>query len=149
MHHPARKRHRTDSAAASIVGSGMVAVRGWVVDRSSKVKKQPVLITNAARSQSDQLRARQIRYVTMMSARAACLIIGAVLVSVRPPLLPLWLILCAAGMILLPWAAVLIANDRPPKSRANPAATPAVHQQRVLEPEAAEVAKQRTIDVEP
>ena len=113
------------------------------------MKKQPVLITNAARSQSDQLRSRQIRYVTMMSARAACLIIGAVLVSVRPPLLPLWLVLCAAGMILLPWAAVLIANDRPPKSRAHPAATPAVHQQRVLEPEAAEVIKQRTIDVEP
>jgi len=113
------------------------------------VKKQPVLITNAARSQSEQLRARQIRYVTMMSARAGCLILGAVLVSVRPPLLPLWLILCAAGMIFLPWAAVLIANDRPPKSRANPAASAAVGQQRVLEPEAAEAIKQRTIDVEP
>jgi hypothetical protein len=113
------------------------------------VKKQPVLITNAARSQSDQLRTRQIRYVAMMSARAGCLILGAVLVSVRPPLLPLWLILCAAGMVFLPWAAVLIANDRPPKSRAHPAAGPAVNQQRILEPEAAEVIKQRTIDVEP
>ena len=113
------------------------------------MKKQPVLITNAARSPSEQLRSRQIRYVSMMAGRAACLIIGAVLVSVRPPLLPLWLILCAAGMVFLPWAAVLIANDRPPKSRAHPAATPAVNQQRVLEPEAAEVIKQRTIDVEP
>jgi hypothetical protein len=44
---------------------------------------------------------------------------------------------------------VLIANDRPPKSRANPAAAPAVNPQRILEPEAAEVIKQRTIDVEP
>ena len=31
-------------------------------------------------------------------------------------LLGLWLVLCAAGMVFLPWAAVLIANDRPPKS---------------------------------
>jgi len=112
------------------------------------VKKQPVLITNAARSQSDQLRARQIRYVIMMSARAGCLIIGAVLVSVRPPLLPLWLILCAAGMIFLPWAAVLIANDRPPKSRAHPA-VPQARPQTVLTTEPAEKTEHRTIDVEP
>jgi hypothetical protein len=113
------------------------------------VKKQPVLITNAARSQSDQLRSRQIRYVAMMSARAGCLILGAVLVSVRPPLLPLWLILCAAGMVFLPWAAVLIANDRPPKSRAHPAATQVVNPQRVLETEPSEQVRNRTIDVEP
>jgi hypothetical protein len=82
------------------------------------VKKQPerpVLITDAARSQGDQLRSREIRYVMMMGLRVTCLIVGAVLISVKPPLLPLWLILCAAGMVLLPWMAVLIANDRPPK----------------------------------
>lgn len=114
-----------------------------------KPPERPVLITNAARSQSDQLRSRKIRYVTMMSARAGCLILGAVLVSVRPPLLPVWLVLCAAGMVFLPWAAVLIANDRPPKSRTNPAATPAAAPQRIIEPEAAEGARPRTIDVEP
>ncbi len=114
-----------------------------------KQPERPVLITNAARSQSDQLRTRQIRYVAMMSVRAVCLIVGAVLVSVRPPLLALWLVLCAAGMVFLPWAAVLIANDRPPKSRATPAATPAAAPQRILEPEAAEDVRHRTIDVEP
>jgi hypothetical protein len=116
------------------------------------VKKQPerpVLITDAARSQSDQLRSRQIRYVTMMSVRAGCLILGAILISVKPPLLPVWLILCAAGMVFLPWAAVLIANDRPPKSKRNPAAAPQVSPQRVLEREQAEEAEHRTIDVEP
>jgi hypothetical protein len=90
------------------------------------VKKQPerpVLITDAARSQSDQFRSRQIRYVSMMGLRAACLILGAILISVRPPLLPLWLSLCAAGMVLLPWAAVLIANDRPARSKAERAAS--------------------------
>jgi len=108
-----------------------------------------VLITNAARSPSEQLRSRQIRYVSMMGLRAVCLIVGAVLVSVKPPFLPLWLILCAAGMVLLPWAAVLIANDRPPKTKAErqaaamPRPTPAV-----VEQHSAEEIKRRTIDAE-
>ncbi|MEU4214372.1 DUF3099 domain-containing protein [Actinoplanes sp. NPDC026623] len=114
-----------------------------------KQPERPVLITDAARSQSDQLRSRQIRYVTMMSMRAVCLILGAILISVKPPLLPLWLILCAAGMVFLPWAAVLIANDRPPKSRKNPAVAPTANPQRVLPAESAEETGHRTIDVEP
>lgn len=85
-----------------------------------KQPERPVLITDAARSQDDQLRSRQIRYVSMMGVRTLCLITGAVLVSIRPPLLPLWLVLCALGMVLLPWMAVLIANDRPPKHKAPP-----------------------------
>ncbi|MFC7527191.1 DUF3099 domain-containing protein [Actinoplanes sp. GCM10030250] len=87
-----------------------------------KQPERPVLITNAARSQDDQLRSRQIRYVTMMSVRAVCLVLGGVLISAKVPLLPLWLSLCAAGMVFLPWAAVLIANDRPPKSKEERAA---------------------------
>jgi hypothetical protein len=89
------------------------------------VKKHPersVLITDASHSQGDQLRSRQIRYVAMMSVRAACLILGGVLISVKAPLLPVWLVLCALAMVFLPWAAVLIANDRPPKSKAERAA---------------------------
>jgi DUF3099 family protein len=115
------------------------------------VKKQPerpVLITNAARSQGDQLRSREIRYVIMMGLRAVCLILGAVLVSVKPPLLPLWLILCAAGMVFLPWAAVLIANDRPPKTKAERAAgTPGPLPTATEQP--SELTTPRTIDVEP
>ena len=87
-----------------------------------KHPERPVLITDAARSQNDQLRSRQIRYVTMRSIRAICLILGGVLISARVPLLPLWLILCLAGMVFLPWAAVLIANDRAPKTKEERAA---------------------------
>jgi hypothetical protein len=76
-----------------------------------------VVITDAEPSQDDQLRSRQIRYLIMMSIRALCLILAAVLVSVRVPLLPLWLILCVTAMVLLPWLAVLLANDRPPKEQ--------------------------------
>ena len=83
-----------------------------------------MLITNAARSQREQLRSREIRYVTMMGIRVACLIAGAIVLSTRPPLLPLWLALCALGMVLLPWMAVLIANDRPARSKAERMAPP-------------------------
>ncbi|WP_436527136.1 DUF3099 domain-containing protein [Actinoplanes sp. HUAS TT8] len=93
------------------------------------MKKQPsVVITDAAPSPGDQLRSREIRYVTMMSARVACLIIGGVLVSVNAPWLPLWLTLCVIGMVLLPWMAVLIANDRSPKSKAERAADAAARE---------------------
>ncbi|GAA0551338.1 hypothetical protein GCM10010172_37020 [Paractinoplanes ferrugineus] len=104
------------------------------------MKKQTVLITDAARSQDEQYRSRQIRYVTMMGARAACVILGAILVSVHPPLLGLWLIFCAAGMVFLPWAAVLIANDRPARSKEERAAAAAErdYEQAVLAQHAAE-----------
>ena len=98
------------------------------------VKKQPILITDAERSPDEQFRSRQIRYVTMMALRAACLVLGAVLISTKPPLLPLWLIFCAAGMVFLPWFAVLIANDRPARTKAERAAAAAErdHEQAVL-----------------
>jgi hypothetical protein len=118
------------------------------------VKKQPerpVLITDAARSQDEQFRSRQIRYVTMMGLRAACLIAGAILISARPPLLGLWLILCAAGMVVLPWAAVLIANDRPARSKAERAAAARQQQQEqpTLTQHSAEEVEYLTIDAEP
>jgi Flp pilus assembly protein TadB len=78
---------------------------------------RPVVITDAERSQDDQLRKRQIRYLIMMLIRAVCLVLAAVLVSVRAPWLPLWITLCVVAMILLPWLAVLLANDRPPKEQ--------------------------------
>ena len=114
------------------------------------MKKQPVLITDAPRSQDDQYRSRQIRYVTMMMLRAACLIGGAVLVSVRPPWLALWLTLCAAGMVFLPWAAVLIANDRSPRTKAERAASAyAAKPQASLPRYTPEDVDYLTIDVDP
>ncbi|MFF0154260.1 DUF3099 domain-containing protein [Micromonospora sp. NPDC005203] len=76
---------------------------------------QPILITDASRSQDDQLTSRQRRYVLMMGIRVLCIIVGAILVGANAPLLWLWLPLCVLGMVLIPWLAVLLANDRPPK----------------------------------
>jgi hypothetical protein len=118
------------------------------------VKKQPerpVLITDAARSQEAQFRSRQIRYVSMMSIRAACLVVGAVLINLRPPLLGLWLVLCVAGMVVLPWMAVLVANDRPAKTKAERAASDLAARQKPqtsLPRHAAEQVEYLTIDAE-
>lgn len=114
------------------------------------MKKQPVLITDAARSQDEQFRSRQVRYVTMMGLRAVCLVAGAILISVHPPLLALWLILCAVAMVALPWCAVLIANDRPARSKAERAAAAAEreHVQPSLSPQSVDDVDYLTIDVE-
>jgi hypothetical protein len=113
------------------------------------VKKQPVLITDAARSQSEEFRSRQIRYVTMMGMRAGCLILGGILISVNAPLLPVWLTLCVLGMIFLPWAAVLIANDRAPKKKVRRPVPVPVAPQRALTEDTPDEVRHRTIDVEP
>ncbi|GGJ77659.1 hypothetical protein GCM10010123_04600 [Pilimelia anulata] len=55
-----------------------------------------------------------------MGIRAGCLILGAFLAGTDVPLLWLWLSMCAVAMVLLPWLAVLIANDRPAKRTPRP-----------------------------
>jgi uncharacterized membrane protein len=82
-----------------------------------KRDRRPVLITDARQSPKAELRYREIRYVLMMSVRAVCLVIAAILVSARVPLLWLWLPICFFGMLVVPWLAVIWANDRLPKQR--------------------------------
>ncbi|HET6211876.1 MAG TPA: DUF3099 domain-containing protein [Micromonosporaceae bacterium] len=118
-----------------------------------KHAQRPVLITDAERSQGDQLRSREIRYVLMMSLRALCLVLAGVLVGVRAPLLWLWLPLCGLAMVLLPWLAVILANDRPPKEQHRLAYK--LHRRSHREPEPppralpAPRSDERTIDAEP
>lgn len=75
----------------------------------------PVVITEAEPSPAAQLRTRQIKYTVMMGIRAICLVVAAAVVGMDLPLAPLWVGICIVGMVALPWMAVLIANDRPPK----------------------------------
>jgi Flp pilus assembly protein TadB len=74
-----------------------------------------VVITEAEESPQAQLRSRQIKYSVMMGIRVVCLIAGAVIVSLKVPHALVWVGFCIVGMVALPWMAVLIANDRPPK----------------------------------
>ncbi|WP_222853521.1 DUF3099 domain-containing protein [Fodinicola acaciae] len=77
--------------------------------------RDPIVITEAKESLPDQLRRREIRYVVMMGLRVVCLLAAVIVFALQVPLTPLWVALCLVGMVALPWMAVLIANDRPPK----------------------------------
>lgn len=70
----------------------------------------PVLITEAAPSHDDQLRSRQRRYAVMMAMRIPFLVAAVVCYQIW------WLALLLVVLsVPLPWMAVLIANDRPPR----------------------------------
>ncbi len=78
-------------------------------------RRQATVITEAEKSPRAQLRERQVRYAVLMGLRVVCLIVAAVLVTLRVPYVLWWILLLTGGMVLFPWMAVLIANDRPPK----------------------------------
>nr|WP_207631036.1 DUF3099 domain-containing protein [Actinopolyspora sp. BKK2] len=83
---------------------------GGVVSGFQRGDDTPVLITEAEPSYDDQQAVRRKKYALMMSLRIPCLI-AAVMVY------PIWwlsLIIIAVS-IPLPWIAVLVANDRPPR----------------------------------
>lgn len=74
----------------------------------------PVLITEAAKSFDDQHAARKRKYVIMMALRLPCLILAGIFYQTW------WLALLFVLLsVPLPWVAVLIANDRPPRKAEN------------------------------
>ncbi|MCW2604749.1 MAG: hypothetical protein JWN61_2884 [Pseudonocardiales bacterium] len=72
---------------------------------------ETILITEAPVSLDDQQASRRKKYAIMMSLRVVCLLSA---VAVAQFSIPLALLLLVGGAVL-PWCAVLIANDRPPK----------------------------------
>jgi Flp pilus assembly protein TadB len=71
------------------------------------------LITSAPRNSGDEFEQRKKKYAIMMGTRALCVILAATTYHVS---MALALVFVIAGAVL-PWCAVLIANDRPPKRR--------------------------------
>lgn len=79
---------------------------------------RPVLITRAAPAYEEQHRQRVRKYLTLMSVRIPALILAAIAYGVwQNGLISLAIILVS---IPLPWMAVLIANDRPPRRAEEP-----------------------------
>jgi hypothetical protein len=69
-----------------------------------------VLITEAEPSLTEQFHARRRKYAVMMGIRAVCLVLAAIFYHTP------WLMAgLVVGAVVLPWMAVIIANDRPPK----------------------------------
>ena len=78
--------------------------------------EDPVLITNARPSSDDEYEHRRRKYALMMSIRIVAVIAAALCYRVS-----IWLSLAflVAGAVL-PWCAVLIANDNPPRAKQLP-----------------------------
>ena len=75
---------------------------------------QPVLITDAAPSHEEEHAARKRKYLIIMTMRISCLAVAGILHGTW------WLALVFALLsIPLPWIAVLVANDRPPRKQEN------------------------------
>src|SRR2546423_15132397 len=85
-----------------------------------KRARRPHVITNAERSPTEERRYREIRYLLMMSVRALCLVAAAVLISLRPPPVWLWLAGGALGLGGVPWPARVPAHARPGQSQPPP-----------------------------
>jgi len=79
---------------------------------------RPVLITRAAEPYEEQHRARVRKYLTLMFWRIPALILAAVAYGIwHNGLISLGILVLS---IPLPWMAVLIANDRPPRRAEEP-----------------------------
>ena len=75
-------------------------------------RPEPVLITEAQPSQAEQHAHRMKRYALTMGIRLVCLVLAAVFYKI------VWLMLILAVLgTVLPWIAVVMANDGPPKKR--------------------------------
>ncbi|MEM6109576.1 DUF3099 domain-containing protein [Mycobacterium sp. 050272] len=79
---------------------------------------RPVLITAAEPSYEQQHRARVRKYLTLMAFRIPALLLAAFAYGAwHNGLISLAIV---AASIPLPWMAVLIANDRPPRAKDEP-----------------------------
>ena len=78
-------------------------------------RAEPVLITQVEPSLAEQHAARKKRYVLTMAVRAISLVLAAAFYQI------LWLAIVFAVLgTVLPWVAVVMANDRPPKKKLDP-----------------------------
>ena len=104
---------------------------------------RPVLITRAAYSYEEQHRARVRKYLKLMFWRIPAFIAAAVAYSIwHNGLLSLAIL---AISIPLPWMAVLIANDRPPRTAEEPRRFPDAPQRTALFPRAEQPALEARI----
>jgi hypothetical protein len=75
-------------------------------------RPEPVLITEAAPSMAEQHAARKKRYALTMGVRIVFIVLAAAFYQI------VWLmVICAFLGTVLPWIAVIMANDGPPKKR--------------------------------
>lgn len=75
-------------------------------------RNRTVLVTEARRSRDEEFAARKRRYLLTMLSRVVFLLLASVLVRWN-----VWVAVSIAGLgTILPWIAVMMANDGPPKN---------------------------------
>lgn len=99
--------------------------------------ERPTLITTAPANNDDDFDHRRKRYAVMMTIRAVCVLAAALTYRIS-----LWLalVLVLAGAVI-PWCAVILANDRPPKRHAQRPPAGGGQPERALPP-----GRDRTVD---
>jgi hypothetical protein len=90
---------------------------------------QPALITTAPRTPDEEYEHRRRKYALMMGIRAVCVLAAALTYKVSIILALAFVV----GGAVLPWCAVIIANDGPPKKR-RPAPYRGANGERALPP---------------
>jgi urea transporter len=74
-------------------------------------------ITSAKPSRNEELRHRELRYGLMMGFRVVCLVLATVLVTAHVKYTVYWAPSLIFGAVLIPWFAVILANDHGPRNR--------------------------------
>jgi hypothetical protein len=111
-------------------------------------RSKAVSITDAAPSRREELRHREVRYIAMMSTRVVCLILATVLFTAHAPYAVIWGPILLLGVTVLPWFAVILANDRGRKRRPTvPRPTVSQPSTRILT--SADTPERRVIDIDP
>ena len=91
---------------------------------------QPLLITSAPENPDAEYEHRRKRYAIMMAGRALAVILAALTYHTSLVLAIIFLV----GGAILPWSAVILANDGPPKKRAKQGFVPPPHEKALPPP---------------
>lgn len=108
-------------------------------------RETAALVTEAAPSRDEEFAARKRRYLLMMLARVVLLVVACVLVR--------WSLWAAIGLAavgtVMPWLAVMLANDGPPKNSKKMVKARLAAADRTLEAGPSAPARSRVIDAAP
>ena len=101
--------------------------------------EQPTLITTAPVSKDDEYDRRKRKYAILMGIRVLCVVAAGLTYQLSVPLS----LAFVGGGVVLPWCAVLIANDRPARKRKAATGFMPPPSERALPPAAGD---ERTVD---
>jgi hypothetical protein len=114
-----RPRSSDDEISPHLLHKALSAILDqYNLDWDSPTSYQPLatdqswLDRAASLTASQELHRRQFRYGILMALRLLFLIVAGILATIDIDGLRFWILVCIAGALLLPWLAVMVANER-------------------------------------